>query len=77
AFWYGCRADGLSRVYSNLLYGGVMRFGPRWKRRRGLTGASAKPRRIEPEFNQQEFDELRELIEGGDWDVDSLERELG
>lgn len=72
AFWRGCRADGLSSTYANLLYAGVMRFGPRWRRRRGLTGAGAKPRRSNPEFNQQEFDDLRRWVEENNPDLEAI-----
>lgn len=66
AFWYGCRADGVSKTYANLLYAGVMRFGPRWRRGRGLSSDDAAPQRIEPAFDQAEFDELLKWVEEND-----------
>ncbi|MBX2853647.1 MAG: DUF1353 domain-containing protein [Rhodobacteraceae bacterium] len=76
AFYNGCRADGLSKTYANLLYMGVMRFGPRWRPGRGLTGADGRPRRREPAFNQQEFDELKNWLEDGDRSIEDIEARL-
>ena len=76
AFYYGCRADGLSKTYANLLYMGVMRFGPRWRAGRGLTGADGRPRRREPAFDQQEFDELKNWLEDGERSIEDIDARL-
>lgn len=75
-FWYGCRADGLTKLYANLLYAGVMRFGPRWIIRRGASGASAAPKRIDQAFDRREFEELQKWIENSDPSLGELERQL-
>lgn len=72
-FWYGCRADGVSQIYANLLYAGVMRFGPRWIVRRGASGASAKPKRVNPEFNASEFRELQNWVQGSNPSLEEIE----
>ena len=74
-FWYGCRADGLSKLYSDLLYAGVYRFGPRWSRKRGLTGATVT-KRFDPEFDHKEFDELQRWIKTNNPSLDDLRDRL-
>ena len=75
-FWHGCRADGLSRVYANLLYAGVMRFGPRWIIRRGASGASARPKRVNPEFDASEFRDLQKWIQNNDPSLSEIDTRL-
>lgn len=76
AFYYGCRTDGLSKAYASLLYMGVMRFGPRWRAGRGLTDATGRPRRREPNFDQQEFDQLRRWLDDGDRSIEDIDARL-
>lgn len=75
AFYYGCRADGLSSSFATLLYAGVMRFGPRWTLVRGLSGGGGVRRR-EPRFDQQEFDALRDWIEQESRSPDEIDARL-
>lgn len=72
-FWYGCRADGVSKFYANLLYAGVVRFGPRWIVRRGVSGASARPKRVDPAFDEREFRDLKRWIENNDPSLSELD----
>lgn len=76
AFYYGCRADGLSQTFANLLYAGVMRFGPRWRPGRGLTAADGTPRRRQPAFNQDEFDALQRWIEDSERSIGEIDARL-
>lgn len=57
-FYLASRADGVSELYAKLLYGGVLKFGPRWEINRD-TGQLTK---TYPEVNEKEFNDLKDFI---------------
>jgi hypothetical protein len=57
-FYLASRVDGVSELYAKLLYGGVLRFGPRWEKNRN-TGELIK---TDPDLSQPEFDNLKDWI---------------
>lgn len=76
-FYLGCRADGLSRTFSNLLYAAVLRFGPRWP----FPDAAGLFERVQggdvpQEFDDGEFEELRRWIETEDPSVAQIQRRV-
>jgi hypothetical protein len=57
-FYRACRVDGVSSLFAKLLYGAVLRFGPRWEKNRN-TGETIK---TTPDLSPQEFDKLKDWI---------------
>jgi hypothetical protein len=57
-FYLAARVDGVSDMFAKLLYGGVLAFGPRWKKDR----ATGKLEITTPELKEGDFNNLKDWI---------------
>jgi hypothetical protein len=71
-FYLGSRVDGVSDLYAKLLYGGVLRFGPRWEINRG----NGELTTTTPDLNPEEFEKLKDWILNNDPTVRDINKRV-
>jgi len=71
-FYRASRVDGVTEWFAKLLYGGVLSFGPRWKRNRD----SGEFEAITPQLKEEDFNRLKDWILKDNPTIEEINRRI-